>query len=54
MSLPPGSAAPWFHAASPSNPRFAFASLGGTYVIMAFLPPPGPARAGGAAGGRRP
>jgi len=44
MSLFPGTPAPWFHAPSPSNPRFAFASLGGQYVVLAFLPPPGPER----------
>jgi len=45
MSLSPGVPAPWFHAGSPQNPRFAFASLGGQYILLAFLPPPGPARA---------
>ena len=44
MSLPVGAPAPWFQAASPSNPRFNFASLGGVYVVLAFLPPPGPER----------
>jgi len=44
MSLPVGAPAPWFQAASPSNPRFNFASLGGVYVVLAFLPPPGPDR----------
>lgn len=44
MSLPVGAPAPWFQAASPSNPRFSFASLGGVYVVLAFLPPPGPER----------
>jgi predicted 2-oxoglutarate/Fe(II)-dependent dioxygenase YbiX/peroxiredoxin len=44
MSLPIGAPAPWFQAASPSNPRFSFASLGGVYVVLAFLPPPGPER----------
>jgi predicted 2-oxoglutarate/Fe(II)-dependent dioxygenase YbiX/peroxiredoxin len=44
MSLPVGAPAPWFQAASPSNPRFHFASLGGAYVLLAFLPPPGPER----------
>jgi predicted 2-oxoglutarate/Fe(II)-dependent dioxygenase YbiX/peroxiredoxin len=44
MTLPVGAPAPWFQAASPSNPRFAFASLGGVYVVLAFLPPPGPER----------
>ena len=44
MSLPPGTPAPWFYAASPTNPRFALASVGGVYVVLAFLPPPGPER----------
>jgi predicted 2-oxoglutarate/Fe(II)-dependent dioxygenase YbiX/peroxiredoxin len=44
MSLPVGAPAPWFEAASPSNPRFNFASLGGVYVVLAFLPHPGPER----------
>jgi predicted 2-oxoglutarate/Fe(II)-dependent dioxygenase YbiX/peroxiredoxin len=44
MSLPAGTPAPWFHACSPTNPRFAFSSLGGTYVVLAFLPQPGPQR----------
>jgi len=44
MSLTVGAPAPWFQAASPSNPRFNFASLGGNYVVLAFLPPPGAAR----------
>ena len=44
MSLPSGVPAPWFHAGSPQNPRFAFASMGGQYVVLAFLPPPGPQR----------
>jgi predicted 2-oxoglutarate/Fe(II)-dependent dioxygenase YbiX/peroxiredoxin len=44
MSLQPGTPAPWFFAPSPVNPRFAFASLGGRYIVLAFLPPPGPER----------
>jgi predicted 2-oxoglutarate/Fe(II)-dependent dioxygenase YbiX/peroxiredoxin len=44
MSLPAGTPAPWFTAPSPVNPRFAFASLGGQYIVLAFLPPPGPER----------
>jgi predicted 2-oxoglutarate/Fe(II)-dependent dioxygenase YbiX len=44
MSLAAGTPAPWFHAPSPTNPRFAFASLGGQYIVLAFLPPPGPQR----------
>lgn len=38
MSIPPGQAAPWFVAPTPSNPRFNFSSLGGRYVLLAFLP----------------
>lgn len=45
MSLSPGQAAPWFILPTPSNPRFSFSSLGGRYVLMAFLPPDGPERA---------
>ncbi len=44
MSLPAGTPAPWFLANSPDNPRYAFSSLGGQYIVMAFLPPPGPQR----------
>jgi peroxiredoxin len=44
MSLIPGVPAPLFSAPSPVNPNFAFSSLGGRYVVLAFLPPPGPER----------
>lgn len=44
MSLYPGAPAPLFTAPSPSNPTFALSSVGGRYVLLAFLPPPGPAR----------
>lgn len=47
MSLPPGQAAPWFVCPTPTNPRFNFSSLGGRYVVLAFLPEE--ARARGAA-----
>ena len=33
-----------FTAPSPNNPGFAFGSLGGRYVLLAFLPAPGPER----------
>lgn len=38
MSLISGQAAPWFTAPTPSNPRFAFSSVAGRYVLLAFLP----------------
>jgi predicted 2-oxoglutarate/Fe(II)-dependent dioxygenase YbiX/peroxiredoxin len=44
MSLNPGTPAPWFIAPSPVNPQFGFSSLGGRYVVLAFLPEPGPER----------
>ncbi len=44
MILPLGVPAPHFSAPSPVNPKFAFGSLGGRYVLLAFLPPPGPER----------
>lgn len=34
--LLPGDPAPWFHAAHGGNPRFAFATLAGRYVVLAF------------------
>jgi hypothetical protein len=33
-----------FIAPSPTNPKFAFSTLGGRYVLLVFLPPPGPER----------
>ena len=39
-----GERAPLFHLPSPINPRFAFGALGGRYVLLAFLPHPGPER----------
>ena len=39
MPLFPGDVAPAFHAPSPGNPRYNFASVGGRYVVLAFLPP---------------
>lgn len=44
MSLALGVPAPIFNAPSPVNPNFAFSSLGGNYILLAFLPEPGPAR----------
>ena len=38
MSLIIGQAAPWFTAPTPSNPQFAFSSVAGRYVLLAFLP----------------
>jgi predicted 2-oxoglutarate/Fe(II)-dependent dioxygenase YbiX/peroxiredoxin len=44
MSLDFGAPAPQFAARSKSNPKFTFGSLGGHYVLLAFLPPPGAER----------
>lgn len=44
MSLVPGAPAPLFTAPSPVNPRFAFSTLGGRYVLLLFLPEPSPER----------
>jgi predicted 2-oxoglutarate/Fe(II)-dependent dioxygenase YbiX len=44
MTLFPGAPAPVFRALSPVNPSFAFGSLGGRYVVLCFLPLPGPDR----------
>jgi predicted 2-oxoglutarate/Fe(II)-dependent dioxygenase YbiX len=44
MPLMSGVPAPMFSAPSPVNPQFAFGSLGGRYILLAFLPPPGPER----------
>jgi peroxiredoxin len=44
MSLPVGVPAPLFTAPSPTNPEFAFGSLGGRYILLVFLPPPSPER----------
>jgi len=40
----PGDPAPWFEAPTPSSPHFHFSTTVGRYVLLAFLPPPGPAR----------
>lgn len=42
--LLPGERPPSLELLSPINPRFAFDSLGGRYVLLAFLPGPGPER----------
>ena len=42
MTLLAGAPAPLFSAPSHVNPNFAFGSLGGRYILMAFLPGPGP------------
>jgi len=44
MSLTSGTPAPLFSAPSHVNPQFHLESLGGRYVVLAFLPEPGPAR----------
>ena len=44
MGLPAATPAPLFSAISPVNPKFAFGSVGGRYVLLAFLPPPSPER----------
>lgn len=44
MSLMTGAPAPMFKALSPANPAFAVSSLGGRYVVLGFLPGPGPER----------
>jgi predicted 2-oxoglutarate/Fe(II)-dependent dioxygenase YbiX/peroxiredoxin len=38
MPLSPGEPAPWFRAATPSNPEFTFDSVAGRYILLAFLP----------------
>lgn len=42
--LRPGQPAPWFVAASPANPEFAFSSLGGHFILLLFLPEEGAGR----------
>jgi peroxiredoxin/predicted 2-oxoglutarate/Fe(II)-dependent dioxygenase YbiX len=44
MTLALGAPAPLFSAPSPVNPKFALGSLGGRYVLLLFLPAPGPDR----------
>jgi predicted 2-oxoglutarate/Fe(II)-dependent dioxygenase YbiX/peroxiredoxin len=38
MPFMPGDPAPWFKAATPSNPEFVFDTVAGRYVLLAFLP----------------
>jgi predicted 2-oxoglutarate/Fe(II)-dependent dioxygenase YbiX/peroxiredoxin len=40
----PGDSAPWFEAAAPHAPSFHFSSTVGRYILLGFLPSPGPAR----------
>lgn len=42
--LRPGEPAPWFLAATVGNPQFDFSSLGGQFVLLAFVPTSDPAR----------
>lgn len=44
MGLLTGAPAPMFKALSPVNPSFALSSLGGRYLVLGFLPEPGPER----------
>ena len=44
VSLFAGAPAPVFKARSLVNPQFAFSSLGGRWVVLGFLPEPGPER----------
>ena len=38
MPLTTGEPAPWFKAATPSNPEYVFDTVAGRYVLLAFLP----------------
>ena len=40
----PGDPAPWFEAATPTNPRYHFSTAVGRYVLLGFLPSGGPLR----------
>jgi len=40
----PGDPAPWFVAATPGQPNFHFSTTVGRYLLLGFLPSPGPAR----------
>ncbi len=44
LPFAPGDLTPWFVAPTPDNPKFNFNTLAGRYVLLGFLPPPGPAR----------
>ena len=39
-----GEAAPWFAAPTPDNKAFHFSTLAGRYILLGFIPPPGPQR----------
>jgi predicted 2-oxoglutarate/Fe(II)-dependent dioxygenase YbiX len=39
-----GDPAPWFEAATPTNPHFHFSTCVGCYMLLGFLPSPGPVR----------
>ena len=41
----PGDPAPWFTLPTPNNANYHFSTTVGRYTLLAFLPPPGPARA---------
>jgi predicted 2-oxoglutarate/Fe(II)-dependent dioxygenase YbiX len=45
MQLSPGDPAPWFKAATPSNPEYHFDTAAGRYVLLLFLPTEVEARA---------
>jgi predicted 2-oxoglutarate/Fe(II)-dependent dioxygenase YbiX/peroxiredoxin len=38
MPLSPGEPAPWFTAPTPSNPEYAFDTVAGRFILLAFLP----------------
>jgi predicted 2-oxoglutarate/Fe(II)-dependent dioxygenase YbiX len=42
--LAAGDPAPWFHAATPTSKQFHFSTTVGRYMLLGFLPQPGPAR----------
>jgi predicted 2-oxoglutarate/Fe(II)-dependent dioxygenase YbiX len=44
MALIAGEPAPLFNAPSKINPSFALSTTAGRYILLAFLPPPGPER----------
>lgn len=44
MPLMAGTAAPWFHAQTHARPDYAFSSVAGHYVLLAFFPEAGPER----------
>src|SRR6185503_10143863 len=37
VALSPGDPAPWFHQRSTSNPRYAFDTVAGRWVVMCFF-----------------